>query len=110
MKFSKKTEWVPTDGWRGYIRPVFAVAGSSDTGTWSDSPCPSALVTGELERLRLFLRSKGFHVRNMVCRSANVFMVKRWIIVAVEEFDKAVKVAEDWLKDNMGSTRFIHER
>lgn len=36
------------DGWRGAPIPVFAVIGASDTGGWSDSPCPSGSVTEEI--------------------------------------------------------------
>ena len=39
------------DGWRGFWIPGTAVAGVSDTGTWSDSPCPTPAVKAELRAL-----------------------------------------------------------
>jgi hypothetical protein len=38
---STKTEYISTDGWRGYVQPINAVAGANYTGTSSDSPYPS---------------------------------------------------------------------
>jgi len=110
MTFSRKLEWVSTDGWRGYERPVYAIAGSSDTGMWSDSPCPSDRVKAELTDLKKHLRSKGIHYREIITKSSNVFMIKHWLISSVEQFEEAVKVAEAWLKDNHAVTNHIHER
>lgn len=51
-KISTKTKWVSTDGWRGYVLPVNAVAGCNHTGNWEDSPCPTNLVETEIESFR----------------------------------------------------------
>jgi len=110
VRFSKKIEWVSTDGWRGHERPAYAVAGASDTGTWNDSPCPTHLVTSELNDLKKHLKEKGIHFREMVTKSSNVFCVKRWIISSIEEFDKACKIADKWLQKYYKDTNYIHER
>jgi hypothetical protein len=110
MTFSTETEWVSTDGWRGYERPIYAIAGASDTGMWSDSPCPTNIVSEELGALKQYLRSKGIKYREIAGRSSNAFMAKRWIISTVEHHKKALRVANEWLQKNRHTTRYIHER
>lgn len=110
MTFSKKVEWVATDGWRGYERPKYAIAGASDTGTWSDSPCPSHKVKAELDELKKYLRQRGIRFREVITKSSNLFMVKHWVISSVEQFDDAVKEASDWIQKNYKTTNYIHER
>ena len=77
------------DGWRGYSIPAFAVAGSSDTGGWSDSPCPSDSVEGEIKRVRAIL--KEHKIRSYVCwtETSNVFCIKRWVCVRGIDFRDA---------------------
>ena len=55
----QKKKWVSTGGYSGYSQSAYAVLGSSDTGTWSDSPCPSGEVSKELNSFRAFLQKKG---------------------------------------------------
>lgn len=87
------------DGWRGYEWPKLAVAGSSDTGSWSDSPAPSALVSLELNRLKEYLAEHGFSATETFTQSSNVFMIKRWLVVK-KGYDEAKKLAEDWLEQH----------
>jgi len=102
-------KWVSTDAWRGYKQPEFAVAGSSDTGTWSDSPCPSPKVTKEISMLSEHLRNNGFAVKQVITRSSNAFMGKRWVVVPPSQFKKAKLVADKWIAKNKSKTNYIHD-
>jgi hypothetical protein len=93
MKFSSKKKWVSTDGWRGYERPIYAVFGANDTGTWEDSPCPTPVRKKELRRASSELTKAGFHSRSIVCRSSNVFCAHFYLIVPVDEYEEAKVVA-----------------
>lgn len=110
MTFSKKLEWVSTDGWRGHEKPVYAIAGASDTGEWSDSPCPTHVVTSELHDLKEHLKEQGIKFREIVTKSSNVFCVKRWIISTIEDFDKAVKIADKWMQKYYKHLNHLHSR
>ena len=98
------------DGWRGYRIPGTAVAGASDTGTFDDSPAPSPLVKAEIRRLqREVLRPAGIASRQRWGSSSNVFCGKRWLCVAVEDFERAQTLVGEWLKQHKFDTRFIHD-
>ena len=98
------------DGWRGYRIPGPAVAGASDTGCDSDSPCPSNQVKAEIRRFqRECLAPAGIKSRTRFGESSNVFCGKRWVCVAAEDFAKAKELADAWLEQNRFSTSFIHE-
>ena len=98
------------DGWRGYMIPALAVAGSSDTGTYSDSPCPTPQVLDEIARLRKeALRPAGIKSRSGFGRSSNAYCGKRWVTVSAADFPIAAQVTVDWLAKNERSTRYIHE-
>ena len=105
----QKKKWISTDAWRGYEQSAYAVLGSSDTGMWKDSPCPSIEVHKEIEGFRTFLRSKGIGSTIKTTRSSNVFMVKRWVIVQSEDFAKAKKFAKQYLKEKRDETKYIHK-
>ena len=77
------------DGWRGYNIPTFAVAGSSDTGSWSDSPCPTDSVEGEVKRVQAILAEHK--IRSYLCwtETSNVFCIKRWVCVKGVDFREA---------------------
>lgn len=101
--FDFKRKWVSTDGMRGYNQPIGAVVGSSDTGTWSDSPCPSHVVKEELRAARKALATQGIECRTSFTTSSNGFMVKRWLLV--REVDKArAKVVIESIQEH----RFLH--
>jgi hypothetical protein len=102
-------KWVATDAWRGYYQPEYAVIGASDTGTWEDSPCPSGEVGKELTDFQNFLKENKIDSVRKTTRSSNVFMGKRWIVVAKWDFKKANKLAKQYLKDKKAETRYIHE-
>lgn len=107
-RFSKAKKWVSTGGWGGYEQPKYAIAGASDTGSWSDSPAPSGKVLAELKDFANFLRkSWGFHVAMVTTRSSNLFMVKRWLIVPPEEYEGAKRIVQQTLEKY--PREYIHE-
>lgn len=101
------------DGWGrdSYEIPQYAVVGASDTGTYPDSPAHSVKVEAELERFRADLASDkqiGSEI-DQYTNSGNVFMVKRWVTVAEEDFAAAAEYALEWLKQHKGDTTWIHD-
>ena len=100
-----------SDGWgRGsYPIPQFAVIGSSDCGTWSDSPAPSDLVREELEAFRKVLRANRIRSRIGSTQSGNVFMAKVWVVVHSRDFPAASGLAEQYLADHQHDTRYVHD-
>jgi len=100
-------KFIKTDAWRGYSQPDNAVMGSSDTGTWSDSPAPSGDVKKELDAFRKHLRSKGISSRTGTTGSSNAFMVKRWVIVSRNDLSEGKRVAKAYLDTT--TTSNIHE-
>ncbi|MBW2986868.1 hypothetical protein KY333_05860 [Candidatus Woesearchaeota archaeon] len=104
------TRYHKTDAWRGYEIPDLAVAGSSYTGEWSDSPCPAKDVRPELMRMRTFLSQNGIKTKITSSDSSNAFMSKLWIeVVNKKDFEKAGKLATAWLTKHANDTRFIHD-
>jgi hypothetical protein len=93
---STKTRYERTDGWRGRVVPVNAVGGANDTGTWSDSPCPSHLVKGEIDGFKSLLRKAGIRHRTHWGRSSNVFMNIRYVLVTPEDRGRALEIAEEY--------------
>lgn len=86
------------DAWRGYSIPSCAVAGASDTGMWSDSPCPSNGVKAEIRRFqREVLRPLGIKSRTRSGSSSNVFCGKRWVCVSPDDFQRAAEATQRWL-------------
>jgi hypothetical protein len=98
-----------TDDWRGYEIPYKAVLGSSDTGMWSDSPCPSDKVEAELQDAKKFLEGKGIKASFSSTPSSNVFMVKRWLVVPERQRDVALKLAKQYLDEKKNETQYIHD-
>lgn len=95
---------------RGYRIPGNAVLGASDTGLWSDSPCPSGEVLDEIRRFRKeVLRPAGVPSRTKTLNTSNVFCLKRWVCVADEDWPRAVALAEAWLEENDATLRYLHD-
>jgi hypothetical protein len=105
----KSKKWIKTDAWRGYEQSSYAVLGSSDTGTWEDSPCPSYEVDKELKDFQAYLRKKGIGSSIKTAQSSNVFMAKRWVVVQPDDFKEAKKLAGQYLKEKKEETKYIHE-
>ena len=99
------------DGWgRGsYSVPQYAVAGSSDCGSFRDSPAPTASVVAELEAFRKVLRAKHIRSHIQYTTSGNAFMAKRWVVVHSKNFLQANTLAEIYLREHHNETRYIHD-
>jgi hypothetical protein len=111
MSYSVKTKVTAKgDAWgRGIIvQPIYAVAGSNDTGMWSDSPCPSDKVTAELNMMKQELKNAGIPSKEAGTPSSNVFMGRRWLIVPKEKFTEAKKIADKFLKEHEADTKYIY--
>ena len=100
-----------SDGWgrSSYRIPQYGVVGSSDCGTWPDSPANSDRVAAELEGFRRVLRSNRIRSRIRFTQSGNVFMVKRWVVVHSRDFAKANELAAEYLREHHSDTRYIHD-
>lgn len=97
------------DGWRGYWIPATAVIGSSDTGMWDDSPCPSTEVLKEIRRFqREVLRPAGIKSRSEFGSTTNAFCGKRWVKVPKQDWARAYELTKKWLAENEASLRFLH--
>ena len=111
MAYSIKTKVTAKgDAWgRGrVIQPIYAVAGSNDTGMWSDSPCPSDKVTYELDMMKMELEKAGIPSKEAGTPSSNVFMGRRWIVVPVEKYPEAKKIADKFIKEHEADTKYIY--
>ena len=89
----KKT-WVRTDGWRGYEKPINAVCGANDTGSWDDSPCPTSLRKKELAMAAAVLRANKIPYKSTICRSSNIFCAHVYLVVAEEDVEIAKGLIE----------------
>lgn len=96
---STKKKWISTDAWRGYEQPINAVAGANDTGSYSDSPCPSSVCKEELNRFKKKLKEEKIPFRQMVCRSSNVFCACRYILTHPENRIRAAQIASEMSGD-----------
>jgi hypothetical protein len=101
---SLKKTYVRTDGWRGYEEPINAVCGANDTGTWSDSPCPSDIRAKELNKVKSLLRQNKINFKQSVCRSSNVFCVRVYLCVRPEDKIRA----NDLIQPLLDETRLLY--
>ena len=105
-----KSRYCQLDAWRGYHIPGLAVAGASDTGAWSDSPCPTDAVKAEIRQLqRECLRPAGIASRQRLGESSNVFCGKRWVCVAEADWVRAAPLVKAWLTDHDRALQFLHD-
>jgi hypothetical protein len=108
MRIPKRYQRI--DAWRGYWIPGKAVAGASDTGMASDSPCRTDVAKSEIRTLQTFLRKKGIKTRTRYGSSSNVFCGKRWLcVVDANQHAEAIEIADMWLDQTRRSTRLIHD-
>jgi hypothetical protein len=96
MYISKKTKWVRTDAWRGYVQPINAVGCCNCTGDWSDSPCPTSVVKKEITGFKKLLKKEGIRHKTFVTQSSNVFMVKVNILVHPNDRERALAIADEY--------------
>src|SRR5688500_11464785 len=99
------------DGWcrDSYAIPQYAVLGSSDCGSWSDSPAPTDQVREELEQFRAVLRANRIRSRLAYTHSGNIFMLKRWVVVHSRDYERANQLANDFLQQHQDTTRYVHD-
>lgn len=93
-KISTKKVWVSDNAWRGHYKPINAVAGCNDTGTFSDSPCNSNVRKQEVSAFTKKLRANNIEYKTMWCQTSNIFCVTQFVLVAEENKAKAIELAE----------------
>lgn len=103
---STKKEWIRSDAWRGYERPINWIVSANDTGTWDDSPYNSNSVNQDLNKAKKLLKKHGIKFRSVTCRTSNVFCIKRYLIVHENYLFTATKILNDELTD----TDFLYLR
>jgi hypothetical protein len=101
---SMKKIWKRTSAWRGYEQFKNAVGAANDTGSWSDSPCPTAYVVGEINEFKKKLREAGIRFRAGYCRTSNVFCMSRQIVVHERDRERALEIAKQHQKE----TRYFY--
>ena len=106
--FTTKKRWVATDGWRGYEEPIYYVAGANDTGTWSDSPCPTPVALAELGAVRSVLRKAKIRSKQIITRSSNVFCAHRYLLVTPADFDRAKEIVNEYYEKARYETRLLY--
>lgn len=93
---STKKEWIPTNAWRGRYQPIHAVAGANNTGSWSDSPCPSHICEAEIKGYRTILRKNKIRSKIVACPTSNVFCMGVYVCVHPDDRDKALDIAREY--------------
>lgn len=98
-----------SDAWRGYVIPANAIACANDTGTHSDSPCPSDVSEREINDLRAHLKAMKINTTIRFGETSNVFCGKRWLCVTrIANFAKAASATMTYLAEHDGDTRLLH--
>ncbi len=98
--FVLETEYIHTDGWRGYSQPKYAVCGANDTGSWSDSPCPTRIATSELNTVKTLLKRANIPVKEVVCETSNVFCIHRYLVPKLKDVELAKTLVKEFLASN----------
>jgi hypothetical protein len=93
-KFNESKEYVQTDGWRGYEKHTYAVAGVTDTGEWEDSPHKGSETVPEIKKLQSELKSKGISSKIVTAQTSNVFAVNHELIVKPKDQSKAKEIVK----------------
>ena len=88
-KISTKMKWVSDGGWNGRMVPIDAVCAANDTGTFSDSPCPSDLRESEMKKAKSILRKAGIRHRTVWGVSSNVFLAIQYVVTAPSDKGRA---------------------
>jgi hypothetical protein len=104
MKISTRKRWISTSAWRGYEQPVYAVCGANNTGTCSDSPCPSDVCNSELRKAGAILRKAGIRYKRTICRSSNVFCAHVYLVVP----EGQVQTAKELIQPIIPETRLLY--
>ena len=106
--FSKETQFIKTDDWRGYDEPIYAVVGWNDTGVSVGSPCPTYTGVAESKLAREILTQNKIKYRSMTCKSSNVFCVHHYLIVPVEQIKRARRIIKEWYEGIEPLTKLLY--
>lgn len=98
-KISLRKKYVRTDAWRGYEQPVNAICGANDTGSYSDSPCPTSVNMAELGMAKAVLRKNKIAFVSTTCASSNVFCVHRYLCVHPDDRARAHALLSPLVKE-----------
>ena len=93
--FDMARRWVQTSGYRGYMQPVYAVCGANDTGTFSDSPCPTHVAQAELNAIELALKAAKIPYKVDTCETSNVFCIHHYLVVPPKFVDKGRELVDN---------------
>ena len=104
--FITQMKYVRTDGWRGYEEPQFAVAGANDTGTWSDSPCPSHIAEAELNAVTELLKKEKIKVKKLSCQTSNGFCIHHYLVPMLKNVERAREIVKGYIDST--ETRLIY--
>ena len=93
---SSKKVWVKTDGWRCYEQPITSIGGCNNTGSWSDSPCPTHICEKEINGFRSILRKNGIRSRVVVGQSSNVFCIHVYVCVHPDDRTRGLELSREY--------------
>jgi hypothetical protein len=91
-KISLKTKLVQINGWRSRLEPINAICGANDTGSYSDSPCPTSVALAELKKVKIILRENQIKFRSTILNTSNVFCMARYIVVSESDKERAIEL------------------
>jgi hypothetical protein len=94
--FVTEKQWISSGG-RGYYEPTYACAGANDTGTYSDSPCPSHVAESELKSIISLLEKEKIKVKIVTCETSNVFCVHHYLVPKLKDVARAREITKDFL-------------
>ena len=98
--YSMAKTYKKTDGWRGYEEPIYAIVGANDTGSYSDSPCPSDVRERELTAIKNLLLKSGIKTKQLVCQSSNVFCVHVYLVPKIKDVERGREIVKEYLDSN----------
>lgn len=67
-----------------------------NTGTSSDSPCPSGKRALEIKGFCKLLKTNGINYKTTWCKSSNIFCMAQYVCINPDEREKAEELAEAW--------------
>jgi hypothetical protein len=94
MKISQKLMITKKNGWYSRLEPIYAICGVNDTGSDSDSPCPSELASKELDLVKKILRKNKIRYITKSVPTINIFCISRFIIVSEDDRFKALELID----------------
>lgn len=86
--------------------PKYAIAGLSYCGEWEDSLATESQCREEFTRLQNAIGISGELVQG---EQIGPFAVKIWLVVPAKVFKTARAKAEQWMEDELRTTRLLHD-